>query len=381
MGSTGTSFVPPTDPTAQMLSAFYAGSLGSSAPNITATCSSANCTWPVIPTLGACGSCSATTTYPNSSSMYTGYNITTPSGSVTEIPFTMSGTFFSISTSSVPVQNGIALFDILNMPAGLQKSEFSTSFATAARCLLEVCVQAYEVSVTNGSTSERLVSTWTGLDATASNGTFQGPVFGDIPAEMNASPADTYTLDYRVLEGFKSDIASLLNGTGSLNAAVDQNWEFHWSSPEVEVIQSATTTADNITSWIGNFAAQISYVLRTNSATGPSAEDQGTYAGTASTVETLYAVRWAWAIPSCLTVVLSAAYVSLGLLQTARAGVPVRKGNILTVLFLKLDPLLLDSVSVPAMAAGSIAEELGEVTVGLDRSDEGKLRMVKQDCP
>ena len=142
----------------------YSGIISTEIPMIRASCETANCSWPVIPTLAACGECATipvstkcneTTkvcTYSTSDSNW----IDTPEDAEGYSSFRVSpsnGTVYPLSNTS---RAYLSVFDMLL----LDRAVDADLEVVANQCALWFCIQAYSIQVDEGFQNQTVVGNW-----------------------------------------------------------------------------------------------------------------------------------------------------------------------------------------------------------------------------
>ena len=131
---------------------------------IRASCETANCSWPVIPTLAACGgcatidvatSCNKTTnicTYSTSKDNF----IDTPNDAEGYSSFKVSpsnGTVYPLTNNS---RAYLSVFDMLLLDRAFNEE----LEVTANQCALWFCIQAFSIQVDEGVQNQTVVGNW-----------------------------------------------------------------------------------------------------------------------------------------------------------------------------------------------------------------------------
>ncbi|KIW64060.1 hypothetical protein PV04_09020 [Phialophora macrospora] len=337
----------------QLKSAVYNGIMNQNQTQLPLTCSTGNCTWPIIPTVAVCGACVDLTSNITKQCSSDYCNYTLPNGAsldgrITDIPLsevTARRTFFRLWspftlvpmsrawTNTIPdVPSYIALFQSLG--AAYPAQDLRT--VTAAECGLWLCLQSWNASVLNGVTSSQLLHTYTSARADS--------VFD---YNFTAIPYQQFNIDPKSL-GYGSSKASLQaiadsvnlytygNVTGFQMASVPgiaNSWEYDPSSDTIQAFWQASASVDMYTSFVENFAISLSNNIRLTSPAPANSSADYDYNGTAYTSRAYVHVRWGWiAYPAAMTIA-SPAFVVLTVLQTRRRKVKVWKSSALVTLF------------------------------------------------
>lgn len=334
-------------------SSVYNGIMNQNLTQLALTCSTGNCTWPVIPTVGVCGACVDLT--PNITKQCTSdyCNYTLPNGAsldgqITQTPLsdtTARRNFFRLLSPlpQVPISWGwtrtipevpqyIALFQSLG--AAYPTQDLRT--VTAAECGLWLCLQSWNVSILNGVTSSDLLQT-----------SSQASAESVFDYNFTAVPFQQFNIDPRT-QGYGSSKASLQaiadsvslytygNVTGYQLPAVPgiaSSWSYDPSSDTVQAFWQASGSPASYTAFIHNFATSLSNNIRLTSPAPINSSTDYSYAGTAFSSRAYVHIRWAWIVYPAAMTVASPLYVLLTVLQTRRRNVKVWKSSALVTLF------------------------------------------------
>ncbi|KAB5549976.1 hypothetical protein GE09DRAFT_1128561 [Coniochaeta sp. 2T2.1] len=206
--------------------AVYSGIIATELATLTPACYTANCSWPIIPTLGACGEC---TSVPVASSCNATSHIctySTPSGTSVGLPSNpgdqgvsrvapSNGTHHPIDSAS---RAYFSVFDILTATS----STSGPVNATANECALWFCVQEYLLSVSEGQTNSSLLATWPTTQYESASSTHPARYrFVDIPGPFNVQPPSAiYAVTADAISVLRDFAAGLTSGTVFVNANV-----------------------------------------------------------------------------------------------------------------------------------------------------------------
>ncbi|KAL2204920.1 hypothetical protein CC79DRAFT_1335481 [Sarocladium strictum] len=155
--------------------AIYNGFMAQSVEPVQVTCPTAQCTWPIIPTLAVCGACINTTesirieqqgNSPNcTATSTTGQQLSGPCvpkdiNSATDILFhssnvsTSNGVLFNGTTTGIVNFGGIKAGRNASWLGGRLEGSRSTE------CALWYCIEAHNISVSRGKLRDKVIDTW-----------------------------------------------------------------------------------------------------------------------------------------------------------------------------------------------------------------------------
>ncbi|KAK0836322.1 hypothetical protein LTR03_013789 [Friedmanniomyces endolithicus] len=312
--------------------------------NITAPaaqCSTGNCTWPIVPSLAVCGSCTDVTPamdyscvgVPGDNQNCT-YTLTVGSTwSLAQPGYTFSTSPTGSSATGDPVLAYIVVSDYRTPYYNNSKYAYLDTWLminaslkgfTANVCGLWFCVQAYETSVSNGVPSQKIIGNWSETDISLDKS--YGPVnFTNIPPDIQQ--ATPYSVDAGVLVAFgQNPIFSNDNVTyGS-----DSLTFYSYTSTTVRSLLSIADYA----SWIDLFALGMSNNVRS---TGTSSTPPSTYAGTVLASLPFVHVRWAWLAFPAAMVAASLLFLAACIWQTQYLRIEPWKGDALALLLASVD--------------------------------------------
>ena len=245
----------------------------------------------------------------------------------------VEGTGFQVMPSKGNIYNTsnpsvlyIANFDLVGAPGDFGQSTWTNSNTVAAECAMWICVQSYDINVTNTQQTQFVQnfsqvvnsSQITALGAYWTNYTFLG-----LPANMNPRPDAQYTVDIFALTSFQDFLPPLFNGS----------IYFHFDSwsPASDIIQAIwNATLSDLDMWMKNVALSMTNALR---AFDPASNDM--YNGTGYQLGVQ--VRWWWIILPAALVVSSFITLIVTIIKTARSPVQAWKGSPLALLLLDVD--------------------------------------------
>ncbi|KAK3336707.1 hypothetical protein B0T19DRAFT_396425 [Cercophora scortea] len=272
--------------------AVYSGIISTELPAIMASCETANCSWPIIPTLAACGECTSVpvTTRCNQTARTCTYSTT--SGTFIDDPIDAADhSSFRVSPSNGTVHPidapNRAYFSVFDMLALAQPPDQNAT-VTANECALWFCIQSYIISVSEGVQNQTTAANWSTVALQHGSG-LRGSeyVFVDIPTQLNVNNGTRYSVTYEAMSALRSFMAAVTSGT----VYADFN-TIDYSSDWVEAMWNATT--DNLQDWITTFALSLTVKIRQNGKITPGSE--GRYNGAAVQLAPFIKVQWRWMV-------------------------------------------------------------------------------------
>lgn len=295
-----------------MLAAIYSAVFGSASQPLSAPCPSGNCTWPLTPSLGACGECVSSTytrkdcvdilgipsapyctyTFPTGAHVSTfdmqNYTLGSDNGDAG------AAGFFGIPSEEVQPGSHFASksrayfssFYLFGVPYGSETSHKLSM--TAIERALWMCVQVYNTSVNSTIQSDEIVATYTDYSMKQDEYTFS-----PLPFSVDQGVAASYTVSNKSLLALTYAMDEVLNGTAYV--AVDG------MSASSAIIQGVWKGFSDPETWIFNIATSMSNVIRANGTSRPQ------YDG--DVYELGIRIRWKWLIlPAALVGAVFAAF-------------------------------------------------------------------------
>lgn len=348
-----------------MKAAIYDGILSSSVSEVPVTCHAMNCTWPIIPTLGVCGSCSAihyreacdplTCTY----TVASGASVTHQDSASSERRFVMAASNASASDS----QAIFSAFDVLS----LEKTVSRVS-VNAQECSLWFCLKSYKISVIGGVQDSAMQGNWSRANfSTGSSAHFDEMMFIDIPPELGADPDTRYSVPTDAIVAMRNFMDGLMHGNASeVNGIVD------YSSDLAHAMRNATT---DLPGWIARLARSMTNDVRLTGDLGDALDRMSKsteYSGTGLEMRPRVKVNWWWVIYPIVLMLMGFCYLAQTVWRTARDRVCAWKGDSLPMLFCTVDARIheqvLDGMDVP----GGLNKRIGQTEVELVRTTDGQ---------
>ncbi|KAK5992947.1 hypothetical protein PT974_06372 [Cladobotryum mycophilum] len=341
--------------------AIYSGILATQVNDLEPQCHTANCTWPVIPTLAVCGKCTQAEVKINCTdqtesctygiSHHT--NVTLPQAGETDV--------FKVNPSADnpfgnETQAVISSFEIMTISK--RKSGTST---TASKCSLWVCMKSFNISVADGRVYQSTADTWNRTRFEVATGSHSDEyLFIDIPKQMNTGSRSRYSVSARSLKALRSFMDSLTFGTFEYVSDVT-----NFSSDWIEAMWKATTDLD---SWIARLSLSLTNEMRQHGTIRDPLRTE--YEGSASKMADYVHVQWPWMIYPPVFLLVSLYYLVSTIIAAARDDVAVWKGDSLPMLFSRIDPLIL-ALGTNKMDVPNGLDDLGKSKIALSRDERG----------
>ncbi|KAK3393681.1 hypothetical protein B0H63DRAFT_555011 [Podospora didyma] len=337
--------------------AVYSGIISTEIPMLTAPCETANCSWPLIPTLAACGGCTEipisskcnqtarTCTFSTSS----GVAIENPVDSTEHSSFKVSPSNGSVHPMSSTNRAYFSVFDMLSLTQASSK-EITVS---GNECALWFCIQSYSISIKEGTQIEELAGNWSNVALNQGSGSRNSEyVFVDIPDELNVDNSTRYSVSYEAMTALRSFMTTITQGTvGTDFSSID------YSSDWVEAMWNAT--GGSLPDWINSFARSMTAEIRQNGKLVPasiSPKAKGMY----------------WMLYPGLMILLSIYFLFHTIWASARDDVSAWKGGALPMLFCRVDDNIHDHVGDGMDVPNGLEERVGDIRVAMYRAENGQ---------
>ncbi|KAK4170371.1 hypothetical protein QBC43DRAFT_348861 [Cladorrhinum sp. PSN259] len=350
-------------PTLSTKAAVYSGIISTEIPNIAGFCETANCSWPIIPTLGACGecvtiptdmSCNKTTnmcTYSTTS----GTSIQNPMDDAERSSFRVAPSNGSLHPLNSTVRAYFSVFDLVSVT---QSTDIGT-MASATECALWFCVQAHQISVTNGIQNNTIVANHSTTSLALSNSAHGGEhVFVNIPKSFNTDNTTRYAVTHEAMLALRSFMASITEGTvtTTLNTLGS-------SSDWVEAMWNATT--GDLGQWIDTFASSLTNEFRLHGTVSSSSSRR--YDGSATQLTPVVKVHWFWMLYPGFMILLSLYFLVHTVIACSRDGICGWKGGVLPLLFCAIDEEIYAKGQGGMEIPGGLEERVAGVRVAMFR--------------
>ncbi|EEU39547.1 uncharacterized protein NECHADRAFT_81843 [Fusarium vanettenii 77-13-4] len=344
-------------------------------------CPTGNCTWPIIPTIGICGTCLNVTDDVR-------FSRVNESACVLEIPngmklerdecdlpyyfntddyFTVgpgSGRVFSSSSSSsssnIPRRNAsnvITEFGGIGVPMGRLITELNMTIndSIAAECALWYCLQAREIRVEMGELRDRIKETWSEVLVHYEPDFSGNATFTNIPPSMGTATGDQYTMDRELLYGMR-EFGGVLISKG------DFTYSFF-------------SSFDDIHGWMDRITSSMTNAVRINGTDPPT---DARYWGTAITSQVVIVVRWEWIVYPAVMVVASMVYLVIEIVRTAKIGVRPWKDDPLLPVCMEVDEIIRQQAGKGLDEPDGIEKRVGEYEVRLRRDDGFSMGFIRR---
>lgn len=350
-------------PTLSTKSAVYSG-LISTEPTITAaSCRTGNCSWPVIPTLAACGGCS---TIPVDTRCNETAKTCTYSTSTTSVEGPMNGGYsiFKVGPSNGTVypmtSTSRAYFSVFDILSIIQQDSEEIAI-DGNECALWFCIKSYSVSVNGGIQNESLVGNWS---STAVGHGDTGAEYGfvNIPFEqLNVENGTSYAITHEAMTALRLFMVGIITGTVYADVS-----KIDYSSDWVEAMWNASS---RLPDWIESFAASLTGEIRKH---GVLRSSLGAYEGNATQLAPIIKVHWPWLIYPCAMILVSVLYLFNTIIASGRDGVSAWKGGALPMLFCRVDESILEHVGNGMDEPDGLNETVGRLQVAMYRTERGQ---------
>ncbi|KAI1078724.1 hypothetical protein F5B20DRAFT_201562 [Whalleya microplaca] len=365
-----------------------------------ATCSTGNCTWPQVTTLGICAQCTDITQQVNTScpgpttanhgqyqcdyGMPSGRNLSGfgfkagATGDFFPTRWNSSATSASASTSG----NSSAAAALTYIEAVQLKENYDYGTAdissvlrapTAWTCMFVLCAKTYEIlSMTNGEVSvsepveDLLIRTdnITQVDAPIGGGLSGLSTIQGLRVNSSSSSTSTHFIN-------SADFANLGN---YLTELFSTGWGARGFGASNRIAQAtapnlgwALSEAENLNQTVRNIAESMTEIIRNS-------RNSTAIAGQAFRTRTYIEVQWGWvALPLTLTI-LSLLLIMLMVIRTNRSDLPLWKNSSIALLFHRVDGWAPEGEALQSPSA--LEKEVRGVSIMLPK-DSQDLTFVK----
>lgn len=344
-------------------SAVYSGILAAQARPLEPQCHTANCTWPVFPTLAVCGQCipaevrehcrhgTESCTYDISPRT----NISVAGGADAD--------FFALNPLQYDLQNrtGSRQALICDFEIMIANKRADVARATGAHCTLWFCLQTFNVTVFDGRPSQALVSVWNETQFEAATSAHSDEhVFVNMPTLMNLPERSRYSISARALRALRSFMDSLVGGYFERSPGLAS-----YSSDWIEAMWQASS---DLSSWIDKITLIMTNEVREHGIVrDPNGMD---YKGSASKLADYVHVQWYWVIYPGVFFLISLYYLLSTIIASARDGVIAWKRDSLPMVFSHVDSRIL-ALGPEEMNLPKGLDDLGNIQVALTRNGQG----------
>ncbi|KAK1637876.1 hypothetical protein BDP81DRAFT_480740 [Colletotrichum phormii] len=341
--------------------AMYNGFMSTEVSLPQVTCPTGNCTWPIVPTVGVCGSSSARclVTAPDGARLQ-GY---CGSGSdfmpVFNISTGSNRTFESTDPRMIKADapNLIAQFSGLGIPGGMPATT-PLDDSRAAECALWYCLQARNVSVESGQLKDEIVDTWSEVTG-GSTADGRNVTFANIPANFNTEAGKSYGMG-------PFQMYAMQGADGTLGIV------FTSASPFADGMHASFGDVD---SWMERLTRSLTNDVRLNSNDTTSYD---AFRGTVMASQVIIVVRWGWIVYSVALVAVSAIYLVAEVMRAKRKGLLPWKSDVLLPVCMDMDDEIREKAAGGIIEPGGLKRLVGDVPVQLKADRTGVIRFAQE---
>ncbi|WYZ38223.1 hypothetical protein EsH8_III_000137 [Colletotrichum jinshuiense] len=268
-------------------------------------CPTGSCTWPIVPTVGVCGSCvnltdeihvsrgpppMCTVTSPDGSQLSGKCNANKGENAEPMTVFTIGNGSGRVFDSSIPrmvksdASNLIAEFSALGVPSSkLPQATLKESLAT--ECTIWYCLQAHNVSVELGELKDSVVDTWSEISGSSypdgSNVTFT-----NIPFDFNTEANGLYEMGPMQVYAMRSYAKEVIVGNVSVGDALGVV-----SMSISDYAEGMHAGFDNVDTWMERLTRSMTNDIRLNN----NEHTEGSrFRGTMFVSQVTFLVHWDW---------------------------------------------------------------------------------------
>lgn len=304
--------------------AIYEGIISTAAvSDIPLTCETANCSWPIFPSLAVCGACTESLFSTScdsqnrcSYSMPSGTSIYGQPGAPFDYGFIVEP---SNQSSTFPADNFKATISVFDIMSAAKSSQ--DSMVQAYQCGLWFCLRSYNATVINGVVHRSVTAEWAKSKFVHETSTHTDEfVFVDIPPEMNVRTR--YSVPMDSIETLRALIDKLTLGNAS-QAAGAVRYDTDW----IQAMDAATQS--DLSGWIARFARSLTRNIQLTGTVQPGRNSM--YNGTAYIMAPHVVVNWYWVIYPISLMILAFVYLIKTVYITARDQVCAWKTDSLPV--------------------------------------------------
>ncbi|KND91177.1 hypothetical protein TOPH_04169 [Tolypocladium ophioglossoides CBS 100239] len=344
-------------------SAVYSGILAAQVRDLKPQCHTANCTWPIFPSLAVCGQCvpievkihCTDKTHSCTFGISTATNVTVPEGADADV-FKVNPVGGSLRNRTGQNKTYLSIFEIMTV-----SKRAAATRTTAAECALWFCLKTFDISVTDGKSEQAVVATWNETQFEAATSAHSDEhVFVNMPKRMGIQQNSRYSVSDRSLKALRDFIDSLTSG--SFEYASDA---INFSSDWVEAMWQAT---NDLGTWIDELSLSLTNEIREHGTIRDRYRTE--YEGSASKMANYVHVQWYWMIYPVSFFIMSLYYLFGTILAAARDGVAAWKGDSLPMLFSRIDSRIL-TLGMAKMDVPKGLDDLGKSRVALTKDKLG----------
>lgn len=347
------------DITLRMKAALSSGIFGGIPPTLGPTCRTANCTWPIVPTIATCGACTDMTGYleQNCSFAYCDYSL--PDGAyLTSMKQGLEVSEWGASSwlplFNVTVSRGYAFnnqmqlnrssriyaaqFSVIHFEKGFN-GDYSDTLGDvkAEECAIWFCLKAYNVSIDSGKFRQDTVQVWAEAspDEDLSHGVgVETRHFVRVPEIFAAGENVTYGAKVAVAKAVNATLQSTLNSDPRDGVV---SWSGHYGAYQYfsDRTQSLWNSRRNLSGWTENVAESLTAIIRQDGAMADPDQSSGLFSGRAQIVQDIVFVRWVWIVYPLIILVGGLTHFAVTVWQSSSGR--VWKGIPSIALLLKLE--------------------------------------------
>ncbi|KAK4647658.1 uncharacterized protein QC761_103360 [Podospora bellae-mahoneyi] len=266
-----------------------------------------------------------------------------------------NGTVHKISSTS---RAYYSVFDFLSVT----QTEETGLLLAGSECALWFCVEGLKIWVEDGKQNQTRVAnhSLTSLTMTsAAHGSEH--VFINIPPSLNTDNATKYVVTREAMLALRNFMSSITMGTVTTTINTLDS-----SSDWVEAMWNATT--GDLNQWINTFAASLTNEFRLHGAVTQTTKKR--YDGDATQMTPVVKVRWYWLMYPAFMILLSIYFLFHTVLACSMAGVRAWKGEVLPLLFCRVDEGLYERGRAGLEIPGGLEKRVAGENVAMYRSAE-----------
>ncbi|TGJ87615.1 hypothetical protein E0Z10_g1145 [Xylaria hypoxylon] len=350
--------------------AVYNGIIASAAvPDIPVHCETANCRWPVFPSLAVCGACTGSLFSTScdsqkgcSYSMPSGTSIYNQPGAPFEYHFTVAP---SNGSSTFPSESSKAIISIFDIMSSAKTPRDNT--VQAYQCGLWFCLRSYNVTVTNGVVDRSVTVELSKSDFAPKNSAhYDEYFFLDIPPEMNAKQHTRYSIPSDSLRTLRAFMDKLTLGNAS-QVTGDVTYDTDW----IQAMDTAAKDLSSLSSWISRLALSLTTDIQlTGTVRRPNRDSE--YSGKAYIMAPRVEVHWYWVAYPVTLMIFAFVYLMQTVWRTAQDRVCAWKTDSLPMLFCHVSKTIHAQVRDGMDAPEGLNYRVGRTEVELVRKDNGE---------
>ena len=349
--------------------AIYSGIMANEVPQLPLSCETANCSWPKIPTLAACGECTPlnyTTSCDETTQLCT---YTTASGTSFDSPInSFDHSIFKVSPSNGtqhPINSSHQAYFSVFETLYLTQAENESPEVSAYECAAWFCVHSYLVNVTEGRPYQFLYGNWSNTSVSFPSSSHGAEyVFVAIPEDFNAATGATYAVSYEAMSALRTFMKATMSGTVIIEPAM-----VDYSSDWAEAIWNSSSSEGGLSSWISTFVLSMSSEIRQRGIIHSPQTKQ--YSGCALQLAPFIRVQWLWTVYPGALILLSLWFLCYTIWASTHDEVSVWKSGALPMLFCRVDANIHTKVKDGMDIPDGLDERIGHTHVALRHGEDG----------